>query len=262
MSMFGLAAAEVAAAMRAVTPELDPADVAERFALAAWSCIAEPGDRDAGLLVGGLGAGSALAEVLAGAQPERIADALAARGGERVQAGQLASALDRWRPRLRSATVLHAVREAARLRVRMLTRHDPDWCAGLDDLGPHAPHVLWLRGTDAALHSLERSIAMVGARAATGYGEHVAAEASAGLVERGFAVVSGAAYGIDGTAHRVALATGGHTIAFLAGGVDRAYPSGHEALLSRIVQSGLVAAEVPCGTAPTKWRFLQRKREL
>ena len=104
------------------------------------------------------------------------------------------------------------------------------------------------------------TIALVGARAATGYGEHVAMESSAGLVDRGFAIVSGGAYGIDGMAHRAALASDGTTIAFLAGGVDRFYPLGHESLLSRIAQTGAVVSELPCGAAPTKWRFLQRNR--
>jgi DNA processing protein len=86
-------------------------------------------------------------------------------------------------------------------------------------------------------------------------------EAASGLVDRGFAVVSGAAYGIDGMAHRAALASHGQTIAFLAGGVDRFYPSGHDALLSKIVESGAVVSELPMGAAPTKWRrFLMRNR--
>ena len=85
-------------------------------------------------------------------------------------------------------------------------------------------------------------------------------EASAGLVDRGYTIVSGAAYGIDGMAHRAALASSGQTIAVLAGGVDRFYPSGHEALLTRIVEEGAVVSELPCGAAPTKWRFLQRNR--
>lgn len=85
-------------------------------------------------------------------------------------------------------------------------------------------------------------------------------EASAGLVDRGYAIVSGAAYGIDGMAHRAALASGGRTVAFLAGGVDRFYPSGHDALLNRIVETGLVVSELPCGQPPTRWRFLQRNR--
>jgi DNA processing protein len=61
-------------------------------------------------------------------------------------------------------------------------------------------------------------------------------------------------------AHRSALASGGNTIAFLAGGVDRFYPSGHDALLHRIVDNGAVISELPCGSSPTKWRFLQRNR--
>jgi DNA processing protein len=85
-------------------------------------------------------------------------------------------------------------------------------------------------------------------------------EASAGLVDRGYAIVSGAAYGIDGMAHRAALASHGITVAFLAGGVDRFYPSGHDALLGRIVEHGMVISELPCGSQPTRWRFLQRNR--
>jgi len=85
-------------------------------------------------------------------------------------------------------------------------------------------------------------------------------EASAGLVDRGYTIVSGAAYGIDGMAHRAALASHGFTVAFLAGGLDRFYPGGHEELLTRIAETGAVVSEVPCGTAPTKWRFLQRNR--
>ena len=85
-------------------------------------------------------------------------------------------------------------------------------------------------------------------------------EASAGLVDRGYCIVSGAAYGIDGMAHRAALASSGQTVAILAGGVDRFYPSGHDALLSRIVECGAVLSELPCGAAPTNRRFLQRNR--
>lgn len=103
-------------------------------------------------------------------------------------------------------------------------------------------------------------IAIVGARAATGYGEHVTVEVSSGLVDRGFAIVSGGAYGIDGTAHRAALASRGITVAVLAGGLDRFYPAGHEQLLARIVDRGVVVAEVPPGTTPTRWRFLLRNR--
>ena len=85
-------------------------------------------------------------------------------------------------------------------------------------------------------------------------------ELSADLAGQGVSIVSGAAYGIDGAAHRAALTAGGTTIALLAGGADRAYPAGHGELIDRIAASGAVVSEAPCGTTPTKWRFLQRNR--
>jgi DNA processing protein len=103
-------------------------------------------------------------------------------------------------------------------------------------------------------------VSIVGARAATAYGESVAAELAGDLAAGGVAVISGGAYGIDGAAHRAALGAGGTTIAYLAGGVDRAYPVGHQQLFDRIRNGGAVLSEVPCGAAPTKWRFLQRNR--
>jgi DNA processing protein len=172
----------------------------------------------------------------------------------------LGKALDRWIPRLTSDVAIRGLRQAARYGAKLLVPSASLWPSALADLGDFAPLALWWRGTDEAVRSLDRGISLVGARAATGYGEHVTMEASAGLVDRGYSIVSGAAYGIDGMAHRAALASKGLTIAFLAGGVDRFYPSGHDALLTRIAESGAVISEVPCGTAPTKWRFLQRNR--
>jgi DNA processing protein len=177
-----------------------------------------------------------------------------------VPQSEFQQAIERWQPRLKSATALLAVRQAARYGARLLVPDADGWPLGMDDLGLHAPIALWMRGTDRALAALDSSIAIVGARAATGYGEHVTMEVSAGLVDRGYAIVSGAAYGIDGMAHRAALASHGVTLAFLAGGVDRFYPSGHDALLTRIVEEGAVISELPCGQPPTKWRFLQRNR--
>lgn len=75
-------------------------------------------------------------------------------------------------------------------------------------------------------------------------------------------MVSGAAFGIDGAAHRAALLAGGTTIAVLAGGVDRPYPRAHTHMLDRIAATGAVISEVPCGSEPTKWRFLQRNRVI
>ncbi len=244
---------ELAALVRAVTPDLnlDRDRIAERFARARWSAIAEPGDADAGRLIAGVGA-------VRGA--ELLAAGTAAGALEDLAGGSFTDAVERWRPRIRQVdTPLH-LRQAARFGARLVIPGDPEWPTGLDDLGAHAPPTLWVRGDAGMLGRLERSIAMVGARAATGYGEHVTIEAASGLVDRGFAIISGAAFGVDGAAHRAALASGGSTVAFLAGGVDRFYPSAHETLLTRIVDRGAVVSEVPLGTAPTKWRFLQRNR--
>jgi DNA processing protein len=123
-----------------------------------------------------------------------------------------------------------------------------------------APVALWALG-DAEMEDVAlRAAAVVGTRAATVYGEHVAADLSAGLCERGIAVVSGGAYGIDGAAHRAALAVDGCTVAVLAGGVDVPYPSGHSALLHRIQRAGLVVSEYPPGIRPARHRFLVRNR--
>jgi DNA processing protein len=102
-------------------------------------------------------------------------------------------------------------------------------------------------------------VAIVGSRAATAYGEHVTGELAAGAADRGFVVVSGLAYGIDGTAHRAAL-TAGSSAAVVAGGLDRAYPQGHDALMTALAREGAVVSEVPVGSAPTRSRFLQRNR--
>nr|WP_268748226.1 DNA-protecting protein DprA [Microbacterium sp. CH12i] len=126
----------------------------------------------------------------------------------------------------------------------------------------NAPIVFPTQTTTRILHRMQYrgEIAIVGARAATPYGEHMASELAGDLAATGTLIVSGGAYGIDGTAHRAALGVGGATVAFLAGGVDRAYPSGHQQLFEKIRGGGAVLSEVPCGTAPTKWRFLSRNR--
>ncbi|UCZ62678.1 DNA-processing protein DprA [Mycolicibacterium phocaicum] len=124
----------------------------------------------------------------------------------------------------------------------------------------YPPMVLWALGPARLDDIAERAAAIVGTRACTSYGEHVAAEITAGLVERDTAVVSGGAYGIDGAAHRAALASDGVTMAVLAGGIDVPYPSGHSALLHRVATSGLLLSEYPPGERPTRYRFLTRNR--
>ncbi len=137
-----------------------------------------------------------------------------------------------------------------------------EWPTQLDDLGDERPVGLWLRGRPNLRTWALRSVAVVGARACTPYGAHMAQTLAAGLAERGWVVVSGAAFGIDGAAHRGALAPGGATAAVLACGVDVAYPRGHAGLLGRIAGQGLVLGELPPGSHPTPSRFVLRNRVI
>jgi DNA processing protein len=261
VTIFGIKEAVVAPLLRAIAGEsLDGEEVLDRFARATWTGIAEPGDRIAGSLVAALGPARALTVIVECWPVSRVMSAVSASGMVEPTDEEVAVALKRWTPRLKPGIALIALRQAVRYGLSLIVPGDDNWPTGLDDLGAHAPLALWVRGDASVLASAKTSIALVGARAATGYGEHVTMEASAGLVDRGYTIVSGAAYGIDGMAHRAALASSGKTIAILAGGVDRFYPSGHEALLTRITEVGAVVSELPCGQPPTRWRFLQRNR--
>lgn len=124
----------------------------------------------------------------------------------------------------------------------------------------HEPMALWALGS-ARLDEIScRAAAIVGTRAATAYGDFVTADFAAGLAARDATVVSGAAFGIDGVAHRAALAADGTTVAVLAGGIDVPYPSAHAAMLRQICASGLVISEYPPGERPARHRFLTRNR--
>jgi DNA processing protein len=152
---------------------------------------------------------------------------------------------------------------------RLVCPGDPDWPASFTQLevelqaGMHSvppPFGIWLRGAGDLPRLAERAVAIVGARAATSYGRSVASELAADLAAEGWTVVSGGAYGIDGAAHRGALAAGRPTVAVLACGVDIAYPRGHTELLSRIMADGLLVTERPPGAAPSRPGFLKRNR--
>ncbi|MEU6891280.1 DNA-processing protein DprA [Streptomyces sp. NPDC046557] len=225
----------------------------ELLARAALTRVLEPGDEHGGrwlrefgavglirLLTGTIDTGPG-AERLVGVGPERLAG---------------------YRRRAALADPRRDLAEAAEAGVRFLCPGSARWPTQLDDLGDARPVGLWLRGgADLRTWAL-RSVAVVGARACTPYGAHMAQTLAAGLAERGWVVVSGAAYGIDGAAHRGALASGGATVAVLACGADVAYPRGHAGLLGRIAGQGLVLGELPPGSHPTPSRFVLRNRVI
>lgn len=247
------------------------------LATIAWSRLAEPGDGVAGAMLAALGPSAALEMLVRGTTAATLQHALSdpgTSGLENVDAGAgggiaggarteitaqaAAEALKRWLPRLDRAETVADIERACAAGLRVLLPGDPYWPVALNDLGLHAPNLLWVRGDVRSL-SLP-SLSVVGARAASGYGTHITAEVVDGVCAAGLAVVSGAAYGVDAVAHRTALAAARSTVAVLAGGADRAYPRAHEALLDRISGAGAVCAEMVPGSAPTRWRFLQRNR--
>jgi DNA processing protein len=164
----------------------------------------------------------------------------------------------------------HDLAILTRMGGRLITAADDEWPLlaftafnGIDTTkraDAHPPLALWVTGPVRLDEVAERAAAVVGTRASTVYGEHVAAELAAGLAERDVAVVSGGAYGIDGAAHRAALAADGFTVAVLAGGIDVSYPAGHAAMLHRIGEEGLIVTEYPPGMRPQRHRFLTRNR--
>ena len=209
----------------------------DRYARAAWSRLAEPADARALGLIEAHGAVAALAMALEGST----------------------EVVETFRLRAERLDVERDLAVGYRIGARVVCPGDDDWPAGVDDLDA-PPICLWVRGPADLSALARRSVAVVGARSCTSYGDLVAADFGAGIADRGFTVVSGAAFGIDAAAHRGALAVDGVTVAMLAGGVDRAYPIAHEHLLRRIVDTGAVISEVAPGSAPTRPRFLLRNR--
>jgi DNA processing protein len=144
--------------------------------------------------------------------------------------------------------------------IRSLALGDPMYPALLRHI-PDPPARLWLRG-DADPSVLDRTaLAVVGARACSGYGRTVTRLLAGEAAALGVVVVSGLARGIDGEAHRAALAVGGTTVAVLGCGVDRDYPAAHTELARSILAAGgLVVSEYAPGIEPAPWRFPARNR--
>ncbi|MFF1714764.1 DNA-processing protein DprA [Streptomyces sp. NPDC058268] len=230
-----------------MTEAADPSSEEERLARVALTRILEPGDEVGGRWLREAGA----VEVV-----RRLAE-----GEERLDGVTPA----RWEGLRARATNARPERDLAVARdagVRFVCPGEAEWPVQLDDLGDARPVGLWVRGQPSLRIWALRSVAVVGARACTEYGAHMAAGLGAGLAERGWVVVSGGAYGVDGAAHRGALGAGGATVAVLACGVDRAYPRGHAELLRRIAEQGLLVGELPPGDHPTPSRFILRNRVI
>ncbi|HOX26286.1 MAG TPA: DNA-processing protein DprA [Candidatus Krumholzibacteria bacterium] len=135
---------------------------------------------------------------------------------------------------------------------------DAAWPAGWRDLDD-APDAVLVTGRPEVL--AQPALAIVGTRRATPRGLAVARRLAGELAAGGWTIASGLALGIDGEAHRGALETGGTTVAVMATGPDRTYPTQHRQLRERIEQAGCAVTETPAGGgAGGRWLFPRRNR--
>jgi DNA processing protein len=233
------------------------------LARAYLSRVAEPANIPVWRLVGELGPVEAASQIRAGTVTDDVARATSSR---RLQADPRAD-----------------LEAAERHGIRLVTPESPEWphfaFAALEAAGqsrlaqyeagalshreggePLPPLALWVRGNGDLSTAGIRSVAIVGSRAATAYGEQVTSELAYGLARAGVTIVSGGAYGIDAVAHRGALAGGGSSVIVSAGGLDRPYPVGNAGLYEQVARGGLVVGESPPGCSPQRHRFLSRNR--
>jgi DNA processing protein len=244
----------VNAAPRSAAPPgggpLDP----ESYARAALTYLAEPADRWLNGLIAAHGAARTLEAIRSGRLPEARVPQLTQRALEK--------GMERWRVRLGELPTPDDVLAFRQSGIRLVCPGDSEWPEQLADLGPEQPYALWLRGTADLRFNCLRSVAIVGSRAATAYGAYVSAELAASVAARGWAVVSGGAFGVDASAHRGALGADGVTVAVLACGVDVPYPVGHTELLAAVAAQGVIVSEWPPGRTVSRLRFLVRNRVI
>lgn len=157
--------------------------------------------------------------------------------------------------------------ETVHLGTRFIIPGDDEWPERLDDLYGHAldevggaPLGLWVRGCQ--LHR-EPVVAIAGSRASTAYGDRVATELAANMTDAGAIIVTGASFGVEGSALRGSLAADdrlGRVVAVMAGGLDLLYPRAHAPLLEEVAAQGTIISEQALGVPPSRRSFQQRTR--
>jgi len=148
------------------------------------------------------------------------------------------------------------------LHVSVLTLNDPKYPKLLKEISD-PPFLLYIRGKNTGEPiNLDQTIAVVGTRNITRYGEEVTRKIVKGLVANGFTIVSGMAYGVDAIAHQTAIDSGGKTIAVLGCGIDIIAPEGNARLYRAIGEEGhgAIVSEMPLGLRPDKGMFVARNR--
>lgn len=219
----------------------------ERLARVTLSVVGEPGQARMLDLVAQLGPGDLLQRLR---EQSDLSDVFAAVTG-----------------RLAEVDPERELSQAERQGIRFVIPGDPEWPDQLEDLAAAGtlqerggvPVGLWVKGP-LRLTDLAGSVAVVGSRSSTSYGERVAGDIAAAVGLGGRVTVSGGAFGIDYASHRGAVSTGSPTVAVLACGADRVYPAAHREMLTYLGRVHAVVSEAPLGAAPHRVRFLARNR--
>ncbi len=168
-------------------------------------------------------------------------------------------ALGNIRARILAKSAIERVQEILQAQAQLITPADLDWPIQLNELSA-PPMALLIKGDRTALSESARSLAIVGTRNPTPYGNRIAGDLAVGAVDRDWMVISGGAYGIDSIAHHATLLAGGKTVAILAGGFEHNYPAGNERLFNQIAETGLLISEVMPSVRAEPFRFLTRNR--
>lgn len=226
------------------------------LALMLLSSLVEPGDADLDDLLSEVGPIEAVKRLWDGEVPDRL---------QQLTSASLACTPD---PSDRARQIAAAAKACG---ARLLVPDEPGWPEQLNDLHlvcdadePHVkpPRCLWVRGPHDLDELCGRSVAIVGSRAASEYGQHLADDLAADLTGAGWTVVSGGALGIDRAAHLGSLARGGATVSVLACGVEMPYPKANTSMFNLIAEQGLLVSEWPPGASVMRHRFLTRNRVI
>jgi len=142
--------------------------------------------------------------------------------------------------------------------ISIITLVDENYPYGLNQISD-PPFLLYLKGK--LLKKDQKSISIVGTRNITSYGKSQTIRFTSDLVENGYTIVSGLAYGVDILAHQTAINASGRTIAVLGSGINVVYPINHLSIYEKIITGhGAVLSEFPPNTQPKKQNFLIRNR--
>jgi DNA processing protein len=219
-----------------------------------WSMLHEPGDALARTIFDLRGTG-AIEDFKTGRAKRLWSELVALYAPEYLL--RLPELLERIKLRIEHVSVPGVIERGIRWGARPVFQAElPITFGRLADLQQHAPYLLWVAGVSEVLEN--EFVAVVGTRNPS----EVGLKNSAKLVSKlRMPIVSGGAKGIDAAAHRTALELGLPTIAYMAGGLDRAYPMENWELFHQMVRSGgALVSEMAPGTSPSKFRFLQRNR--